>query len=270
MMENRSFDQMLGYLALKGGLDDVNGLTGDEVNYDAEGNPHQIFEWGPDEGSFRPPQDESGKVLDPCHGPQCVAEQLAEHHGQTPGGFVRNFVATRKDRRDNPVEVPREYWRLPMGYYSEEHLPAYDLLARAYCTCDAWHASIPGDTWPNRLYALAGRQVPSLFAKPGFLHNLIKRLRFIPRIGKLTATPVFEAEAFTRQLRCPNGAGTRTTRPRCAEQTRSTGTSVISIARTSRTSTAGRSASRPRSWRPRWSSCTTASWTTPPKASCAT
>ena len=200
MMENRSFDQMLGFLSKNGRLAGVNGLRGSEVNYDANGQPHQVFEWGADETSFHPPQDTSGKVLDPCHGPGCVHDQLAEVHGEKPGGFVTNFVATRKDKHGQHVQIPPEYWRLPMGYYSEVHLPAYDLLAREYCVCDSWHASIPGDTWPNRLYALSGREAPPVLSKPGFLHNLVEALKIVPSLGKLGSAPVFEVDAFTREL----------------------------------------------------------------------
>jgi phospholipase C len=45
LMENRSFDQMLGYLR-RDGLSEVNGLVGDEVNFDADGKPVEVFEWG--------------------------------------------------------------------------------------------------------------------------------------------------------------------------------------------------------------------------------
>jgi phospholipase C len=199
MMENRSFDQMLGFLTKNGRLDDVAGLTGTEVNYDEDGKPHEVFEWPPEQTSFHPPQDLSGKVLDPCHGPACVEEQVAEYHGQTPGGFVKNFVSTR-NQGGKPVAIPDEYRRLPMGYYSEAHLPAYDLLARQYCVCDAWHASIPGDTWPNRLYALAGRDGDPVANKPGVLHDLVKWLKIVPGIGKLANAPIFDVDAFTQQL----------------------------------------------------------------------
>jgi phospholipase C len=199
MMENRSFDQMLGFLSKNNRLDGVNGLVGGEVNYDTAGNPQPSFEWEPGETSFHPPQDRSGKLLDPCHGPTCVQEQLETFHDKTPGGFVKNFVG-RTDKDGNPIVIPPEYWHLPMGYYSEKHLPVYDLLARQYCVCDAWHASIPGDTWPNRLYAMAGRTGTGVLNKPGFWHELLKRLKVVPGIGQLANAPVFEVDAFTHQL----------------------------------------------------------------------
>lgn len=199
MMENRSFDQMLGFLSKHGRVQGVRGLQGGEVNFDPEGNAYESFEWGEEETSFHPPQDRSGKILDPCHGPGCVAEQLEEFRGQAPGGFVKNFVA-RRDKNGNPIEIPPEYRRLPMGYYSERHLPAYDLLAREYAVCDAWHSSIPGDTWPNRLYALAGERADPVLQRPGLLQGLLRRLSGAPGIGALANAPVYDVKAFTHQL----------------------------------------------------------------------
>ena len=199
MMENRSFDQMLGFLGKNDRVEGVNGLVGGEVNYDPDGGAHESFEWGPDETSFHPPQDKSGKVLDPCHGPACVEEQLARFKDQEPGGFVKNFV-TRKHKDGTPITVPAEYWRLPMGYYSELHLPTYDLLARNYSVCDRWHASIPGDTWPNRLYALAGKKGDPVIDKPYFWHRMLRFFRRVPGFSQLANAPFFDVRAFTHQL----------------------------------------------------------------------
>jgi phospholipase C len=191
MMENRSFDQMLGYLK-RDGLSDVNGLEGYEVNFDASDKPVPVFEWGSDETASHPPQDHTGKILDPCHSRQCVQQQLAEDNG----GFVRNFIATRKDSAGQPVSLGPQYRRLPMGYYSSRHLPTYDFLARNFCVCDAWHSSVPGDTWPNRLFALAGRE--GRRALPSNLERA--RALFKRRLPLLQDAPIFNVEAFTRQL----------------------------------------------------------------------
>ncbi|HKB98236.1 MAG TPA: alkaline phosphatase family protein, partial [Terriglobales bacterium] len=43
-----------------------------------------------------------------------------------------------------------------MSYYNADQLPAYDLLAREFLICDRWFASLPTDTFPNRLYGLTG------------------------------------------------------------------------------------------------------------------
>ena len=65
MKENRSFDQMLGYL-MRDGLPEVRGLRGDEANY-ADGVKYDSFEWDRDQTVFHPEIDPSGKILDPCH-----------------------------------------------------------------------------------------------------------------------------------------------------------------------------------------------------------
>ena len=36
-----------------------------------------------------------------------------------------------------------------------EQLPVLNALAREFAVCDNWRASIPGPTWPNRLFAFA-------------------------------------------------------------------------------------------------------------------
>jgi phospholipase C len=185
MMENRSFDHMLGYLGLDGGIPGVDGLQHAEANYYPEDTPHPIHPFGAGETAFHPPGKEFDESLDPCHSPKCVEEQLSEYRKVKPGGFVKNFV----ERKDPPPE-----WRgLPMGYFTAEHLPVYDFLAHRYCVCDAWHSSIPGDTWPNRLYSLAGREGDKV------------RLSLLERAAelfgrKLSNVPIYDVEAFTRQL----------------------------------------------------------------------
>jgi phospholipase C len=52
-----------------------------------------------------------------------------------------------------------------MGYYSGVDLPVYDHLTHEFCVCDRWFSSVPGATWPNRLYAVAGRAAGSKDAK---------------------------------------------------------------------------------------------------------
>ncbi|HEX3391146.1 MAG TPA: alkaline phosphatase family protein [Solirubrobacteraceae bacterium] len=191
MMENRSFDQMLGYLKLDG-MPDVAGLDRTESNPDADGAPIEVFEWGPEETVFHPLQDTTGKILDPCHSEECVQQQLKDDNK----GFVRNFISSRRDKQGNYVAIPPEYRRLPMGYYAAQHLPTYDLLARAFCVCDAWHSSIPGDTWPNRLYAMAGRTGPHTL--PPLLERIAEAVKH--EFPQLANAPIFDVETFTHHL----------------------------------------------------------------------
>ena len=106
MMENRSFDHMLGYLSLPetmggAGRTDIDGLRGAEVDVNwFEGDPYKIKPVG---------QDGLTKVQDPRHSGADVGQQMA--HGMS--GFVANYLTTRayQDGHDVmryqlPVHVP--------------------------------------------------------------------------------------------------------------------------------------------------------------------
>jgi phospholipase C len=139
MLENRSFDHMLGYLSLGGGRGDVNGLTGNEWNEYTSGNPpttrrvpvHRLASTAMHFGQ------------DPCHRGACVDQQLANGNQ----GFVQNYHDEHPLDRDPG---------LVMGYFDAAHLPVYDFLASEYAISDTWFSSVPGQTWPNRLYLTSG------------------------------------------------------------------------------------------------------------------
>jgi phospholipase C len=135
MMENRSFDHMLGFLTIEQGRTDVEGPTlAMSSVYRGETYPvHPAT------------RTTMRKAQDPCHSGWCVDEQLANNNG----GFVSNFMKTRRAGvGGNPGVV--------MAYHPAEHLPVYEFLAREFCVCDHWFCSVPGATMPNRCYALAG------------------------------------------------------------------------------------------------------------------
>jgi hypothetical protein len=86
------------------------------------------------------------KAQDPPHGGSSVDLKLAGDNG----GFVQTYM----DARGSPVEVhPTDV----MGYHTDKHLPVYDHLSEKFCVCDRWFSSVPGSTFPNRLYSMAGR-----------------------------------------------------------------------------------------------------------------
>jgi phospholipase C len=194
MMENRSFDQMLGFLEGEGLK--VDGIGSAKPNFDREKREYKPFEWGPGQTMPPTPPGLKPKILDPCHSPDCVGTQLEKENT----GFVKNFAATRKDENGQPVELDPEFLKVPMGHFGAQHLPVYRHLAHNFCVCDAWHSSIPGDTWPNRLYSIAGREGPKIGHNPGLLARIKARIAGLPLIGGLGNAPIYEVEAFTHQL----------------------------------------------------------------------
>src|SRR5436309_949113 len=139
MLENRSFDHMLGYLSLEGGRSDVNGLRpGMKNSYGDKDYPiHRLT-------ATRVPSEK----WDPNHSAEATDHQIGD---RTMDGFAASYGETLKGR-----EVADPDPGLVMGYFGAEQVPVYDHIAAHFCVCDAWHSSVPGATWPNRLYAVAG------------------------------------------------------------------------------------------------------------------
>ena len=63
--------------------------------------------------------------------------------------------------------------------------------------CDAWHSSVPGDTWPNRLYSLAGREGEQAWADSEVFKILTQKGS---PLAKLRDVPLYDVAAFTRHL----------------------------------------------------------------------
>ncbi len=178
VLENRSFDHMLGYLSLPtslggAGRTDVDGLTGPAENVNAVGDSrfaiHHL-----DRTRF------AGELEDPDHAGGSVDEQIG--NGRMDG-FAANFArisSARAARLTPPGPEPDP--GLVMGYYNASDLPVYDHLAAEYCVVDRWFSSVPGATWPNRLYALCGAAAgsrndiaPPLYELPSFVRYLDER-----------------------------------------------------------------------------------------------
>jgi phospholipase C len=151
VLENRSFDHTLGYLALPG----HELQSHDELPVDVRGlrldfsNEHDGATYSPaplDEDVFK------DKRLDPPHDADSVAAQIAEG---TMGGFVSAFAASLAEKQPEAAN-DQELLKAVMAYLTPQQVPVYDHLVRNFCICDSWHCSIPGPTMPNRFYAVTG------------------------------------------------------------------------------------------------------------------
>ena len=47
-----------------------------------------------------------------------------------------------------------------MGHFTRDDIPFQFALAEAFTVCDAYHCSVLGPTWPNRLYWMTGTLDP--------------------------------------------------------------------------------------------------------------
>lgn len=138
MLENRSFDHVLGFLSHESfdGRTDINGLHQHSDDFDWD-NPDTT-------GKPYAPTATSDSYLpfDMPHGRKEIADQV---NNGAMDGFVKSYIAFVGDR--SPV---------PMRFCKPDDIPVTAALARNYTVCDRWHASLPDDTFPNRLMSLSG------------------------------------------------------------------------------------------------------------------
>lgn len=150
MLENRSFDHMLGFAGLRG-VDTrtgqptaATGLTGSESNRLPS-------------GVEIPVSAGAGFVLavDPGHEFDDVLEQLAGPGASYPGpdgrypsvnnsGFASR-MASQHGGDGTPV----------MKVFRPDQVPVICSLASEFAVCDHWFSSLPGPTWPNRCFVHA-------------------------------------------------------------------------------------------------------------------
>jgi len=142
MMENRSFDHMLGHLKYEGLMPDVDGLDKDLAKY------QNLYKGG----IYLPfaAQDHT-LASDVPHEFDYVDIQLAKSN--VTGNFSMNgFVeAYAKFTNTEPVQQPDS-----MAFFKAQTVPITNFLARNFTVCDRWHASLPTSTQPNRTMAFCG------------------------------------------------------------------------------------------------------------------
>jgi phospholipase C len=171
MLENRSFDQMLGFSRIHG-IDaeggnsaEVDGLAGTEENTSPKGVTIKVstpstFVAVADPGHEFPDVREqlcgSGKYSSPTPPPGSVDPNIKN------SGFVSSFEG--KYPSDDPAT--------PMKCFTPQQIPVLVALAKEFAVCDHWFSSMPGPTWPNRFFvhsASAGGldHSPNLFEEMG-------------------------------------------------------------------------------------------------------
>jgi phospholipase C len=147
MLENRSFDCMLGCLYPAG--PNYDGLTLNESNF--YGMSYYVWNY------------------------PTLSEAIACTPDPDPGELFTDMnmqLFGRRERPDPPVDpsmsgfaqsygcLPADAgWRDPgavMHYFTPEQVPVLSTLARSFGVCDRWHASAPCQTWPNRFFAHCG------------------------------------------------------------------------------------------------------------------
>jgi phospholipase C len=151
MLENRSFDHLLGFSGITGTdpvtgeRTSINGLTGSESNvYTGDGRTYTVSQPADWTMPFDPPHEFPDTLMQLC-GPSATYPPGGPYPPIDNSGFVDAWM------KHNPTADPGEILKC----CSPDQLPVLNAIATEFALCDNWCASIPGPTWPNRFYALA-------------------------------------------------------------------------------------------------------------------
>jgi phospholipase C len=165
MLENRSFDHMLGFL--KSDTYGIEGLTGQETNPSAnEADPpvqvsrdaHTVHDLNPDPG-----HDFTNVNY------QIYGNAEGQPVGPTMQGFVQDYALVSNDA-SHGANI--------MKCFTDQTLPVLSTLATEYAICDHWFSSVPGPTIPNRLFGHGahsnGSVVQDAVAAPATLKTIFE------------------------------------------------------------------------------------------------
>jgi phospholipase C len=193
MLENRSFDHVLGSLyrtQADGSVIDIDGNTVVLNSVGADARFNSAFE-----GRTHPLVDTQGAVAHvaeladfptlafwPQHEPN-------EEHADVAQQFFNKTLETIDWSAD--VQNPTAGFAAnhpgvtdPLSGIHPRLLPALTTLASEYGVCDSWHASVPTQTWANRLMAFSGSSAGIVDNHDGDTSKLLPYLGTIEHIGK--------------------------------------------------------------------------------------
>jgi phospholipase C len=149
MMENRSFDHMLGFSGISGTdaatgqLTTIDGLNGTESN-SFEDRTYTVSIDASDVMGGDPSHNFRGTLEQLC-GPGVDYPRGGAYPQIKNSGFVSSWA--KKAGHDAAGQI--------MKCFGPDQLPVLNALAREFVVCDRWFASMPGATQPNRMFVHA-------------------------------------------------------------------------------------------------------------------
>lgn len=150
MLENRSFDHMLG--ALKHFNAEIDGIDRTHPGKNRDTTTNQDFEQKPNATDFI---DNNAKMPHEfCDATYQISDGMAH--------FVDSFRAHNAD--SSPAGAGQV-----MSYFDENQLPVLHTLAKNFTVCDRWFSSLPGPTWPNRLFVHSGTSMGDVLMPEGVM-----------------------------------------------------------------------------------------------------
>jgi len=190
LMENRSFDHLLGYLR----HEDPKFPNLELIRPSCAINPDRP------NGRRVPTADDATSVLgtDPDHSHLGVMLQLfgrgPTNSTPTMDGFIASYASKIAGDTPRPwwkkamtevTERVKSFWRWIrrrpgptiarpddiMKCFAESEIPVMAFLAKQFAVLINWYASVPGATWPNRQFAHAATSGNTVNNKPRFYYD---------------------------------------------------------------------------------------------------
>jgi phospholipase C len=162
MLENRSFDHMLGFLYAGTGNvspagQQFEGLTGSESNTDTSGNTVKVYQIDHTAtGAYFMPGADPGEGYSNTNQQLFGSGKPPVPPTATNSGFVTNFAdAIAYDQRSGRSVQAGTTASDIMGVFPPAALPVMSGLAAGFAVCDHWYSSVPTETFPNRAFACA-------------------------------------------------------------------------------------------------------------------
>ncbi len=161
MMENRSFDHMLGSLTAVN--PQIDGITAQLSNPDTTGAQVQPQPLAQFQGQLDPDPDHHFPAVDL----QIFGGDTSPNRVANMQGFVKSYFNQQEDVGHS---------QKIMYYFPQNQLPVLTTLALEFAVFNRWFASIPGPTICNRAFAHYGTSFGRVDMNPVYINEPFKNI----------------------------------------------------------------------------------------------
>lgn len=162
MMENRSFDNLLGWLYDAQNPPPFNippqspttfvGLSASTCSNTFNGKTvfatHPPTAWPPANNPNLVPTPDPQEVFDHVTAQLFGSSSPGPNATPDMSGFLQDYATTDAGQSNSAEQI--------MQSFSPNEANVINQLARNFAVCDAWFASVPSQTWPNRAFVHSG------------------------------------------------------------------------------------------------------------------
>src|SRR3954467_12489163 len=186
MMENRSFDHLLG--GMKALDPRIDGLTGAEFNLDSNGGKAFAEPKAAFQGQLDPDPDHHFAGVDR----QIFDGDMSPARTASMGGFVKSYFSQRRDlKHSKKIMFP----------FDPARATVITALATEFAVFNGWFSSIPGPTLCNRAFAHYGTSFGHVGMEMKYFGHPIKSIyERLCAAGHTTKLYYFDRASSTLEL----------------------------------------------------------------------